>query len=525
MTLETSKRLHIGIDVGGTNTDAVVVDGTDVLAATKTSTTEDVTSGIISSLRSLLSENRVDPEQISAVMVGTTHFTNAIVEMRRLVPTAVVRLCGAATRAVPPFTGWPTELRAAIESVVFMVSGGHEFDGRVIAELSEAELTEAAEAIRDAGISSAALTSVFSPVRDVQELEAVTILRKTLGPDFAFSISSEIGSIGLLERENATIMNASLRGVADQIVTGLEKAVRDLGLNTSLYVSQNDGTLMTTAYTNRYPIATFASGPTNSMRGAARLSGLVDCAVLDIGGTTSDVGMLVDGFPREAGVAVDIAGVRTNFRMPDVHSIGIGGGSLVKLNGEVSVGPHSVGFRITEEARVFGGPTLTATDLAVAAGMAEVGDPEFVRDLDGGMVREGLEVIRHRIGEALDRMKTSARPTPIVVVGGGSIIVTDDLPGATEVIRPAHHAVANAVGAAIAEVGGQVDRIVSLDDVSRDRALEEAKAEATSRAVAAGAKAGTVRVVDIEEVPLAYLPSNAVRIKVKAVGELERQHA
>ena len=80
----------------------------------------------------------------------------------------------------------------------------------------------------------------------------------------------------------------------------------------------------------RYPVATFASGPTNSMRGAAFLSGLDDCAVVDIGGTTTDVGVLQHGFPREASVAVDIGGVRTNFRMPDVLSIGIGGGSRVR---------------------------------------------------------------------------------------------------------------------------------------------------------------------------------------------------
>ena len=85
-----------------------------------------------------------------------------------------------------------------------------------------------------------------------------------------------------------------------------------------MYLSQNDGTLMSVGYTEHYPVATFASGPTNSMRGAAFLSGLEDCAVVDIGGTTADVGVLQHGFPREAAVAVDIGGVRTNFRMPDV---------------------------------------------------------------------------------------------------------------------------------------------------------------------------------------------------------------
>lgn len=524
MSSRPSSKIQVGIDVGGTNTDAVAVMGGEVLAAIKSPTTVDVTSGIVNSLQRLLDESGIDRAQVGEVMVGTTHFTNAFVEAKRLVPTAIVRLCGSATRAVPPLTDWPPTLRQAVEGKVFMVSGGTEFDGRDIAPVDPVELSQVADEIQREGIGSIAITSVFSPVKNDQELEAMRILGEALG-DVSFSISSEIGSIGLLERENATVMNASLRGVADHIVAGLETAVSDLGLEAPLLVSQNDGTLMGTDYTSRYPIATFASGPTNSMRGAARLSGLMDCVVLDIGGTTSDLGVLTDGFPREAGVAVDIAGVRTNFRMPDVHSIGIGGGSVVSTDGEVTVGPESVGFRITDEALVFGGNTLTSTDLAVAAGMAEVGDPALVATVDAGIVRDGLEYIRSSIAVALDRMKTSAEPVPVVVVGGGSIIVGDDIPGASEVIRPPHHSVANAVGAAIADVSGHVDKIVSLDEISREDALESAKSEATERAVRAGASRESIRILDVEEVPLAYLPSNAVRVKVKAVGELGSRDA
>ena len=82
-------------------------------------------------------------------------------------------------------------------------------------------------------------------------------------------------------------------------------------------------------FAERFPVLTFASGPTNSMRGAAFLSGVQEAIVIDVGGTTTDVGSLHKGFPRQASVAVEIGGVRTNFRMPDVFSIGLGGGSLV----------------------------------------------------------------------------------------------------------------------------------------------------------------------------------------------------
>src|SRR5919205_3139739 len=121
------------------------------------------------------------------------------------------------------------------------------------------------------------------------------------------------------------------------------------------------------------------------MRGAAFLSGLKDAMVVDIGGTTSDVGALSHGFPREASVAVDIGGVRTNFRMPDVYSFGLGGGSLVRED-PLRIGPQSVGYRITEESLVFGGETLTTTDAAVAAGVADIGDASRVIGLDPALV-------------------------------------------------------------------------------------------------------------------------------------------
>jgi N-methylhydantoinase A/oxoprolinase/acetone carboxylase beta subunit len=502
--------VHIGIDVGGTNTDAVVVDGRRVLAEVKTPTTADVTGGIRAALRALT----FSTDAVSAVMIGTTHFTNAVVERRRLVPTAAVRLAAPATTALPPMVDWPDDLRGALGAHAYIAHGGHEVDGRTIAPLDRGELRRIAADIRAKDLRSIAISSVFSPVNAEFELEAAELFAQEL-PGTAISVSHEIGRIGLLERENATIMNACLRPLASEIVAAFRAALEELRIDAPVYLSQNDGTLMSVDYTERYPVATFASGPTNSMRGAAFLSGREDCAVVDIGGTTADVGMLAHGFPREAAVAVDIGGVRTNFRMPDVLPLGIGGGSLVD---GVEVGPQSVGYELPQRALVFGGDTLTATDLAVAAGRAQIGDAERVAGLDAG---PALRRIEERIAEVVDRMKTSRDPIPVVVVGGGSVLLGDALPGASELIKPPHFAVANAIGAAIGQVGGEVDRIFSLDELSRDEALAEAKREATERATAAGAGADTVRIVDVDEVPLAYLPGSATRVRVKAVGDLE----
>src|SRR5262249_5419502 len=252
-------------------------------------------------------------------------------------------------------------------------------------------------------------------------------------------------------------------------------------------------------------VATFASGSTNSMRGAAFLSGEQDCAVVDIGGTTSDVGILQHGFPREASVAVDIGGVRTNFRMPDVLSLGLGGGSVVRSGPGRASAPDSVGYEMTSSALIFGGPTLTTSDVVVAAGRADFGDSSLVDSLDRRLVDEVLEGIENMVAGVVDRMKTTAEPIPVVVVGGGSVLLREELRGAPRLVRPEHFAVANAIGAAIAQVGGEIDRVVSMEGLSRDAALEAAKEDAIAKAVAAGADESTVHVVDVEEVPLAYL--------------------
>jgi N-methylhydantoinase A/oxoprolinase/acetone carboxylase beta subunit len=207
--------------------------------------------------------------------------------------------------------------------------------------------------------------------------------------------------------------------------------------------------------------------------------------------------------------------------MPDVVSHGLGGGSIISDEKDrFEVGPESVAYEITERARVFGGDTLTATDLAVAAGLCEVGDPSLVRSLNRRFVKRGMREIQDRIAELVDRAKTSPDALPVVVVGGGSVLLDGQIEGASRLVKPDHFSVANAIGAAIAQVGGETDKVFSLAELPRERALDSARREATQKAVAAGADPSTVEIVDMEEVPLAYLPSNAVRIRIKAVGEL-----
>jgi N-methylhydantoinase A/oxoprolinase/acetone carboxylase beta subunit len=185
----------------------------------------------------------------------------------------------------------------------------------------------------------------------------------------------------------------------------------------------------------------------------------------------------------------------------------------------VKVGPLSVGYRLTEDARIFGDSQLTTTDVAVAAGRLDLGDRALVASILPDLITRTEACILEMLENAVERTRLSPEPLPVIVVGGGSILLGDRI-GELDVVKPNHFAVANAVGAAIAQVSGEVDRVYALVEIGRAEAIADARAKAIEAAVAAGARQDTIEVVDIEEVPLAYLPGNATRVRVRVVGEL-----
>jgi N-methylhydantoinase A/oxoprolinase/acetone carboxylase beta subunit len=507
---------RIGIDVGGTNTDAVLLEDGRVVHAVKTPTTEEVTGGIVAALGLLTRHPEVAHGAIDGVVIGTTHFVNAVIQRRNLAKIAAIRIGLPASASLPPFCDWPEDLAGLVRGAVFVLEGGHEYDGRELMPFDEAGMRAAARDIRERGILSVGVSAVFSPLDPAHEERARAILAEEC-PDVAVTRSHDLGRIGLLERENAALLNAALTDLARVTIAGFREAIRASGIAAPLYITQNDGTVMSGEMAMALPVMSFASGATNSMRGAAFLSGLEDAVVVDVGGTSSDVGQLRRGFPREANSVVEIGAVRTLFRMPDLLSIGLGGGSTVTEN-PLAVGPQSVGYRLTEEALVFGGNTLTATDAAVAAGVVEIGDPTKVAGVPRELARAVLDEARAKLEDAIDCMKTEAGEVPLIAVGGGALLVPDWLAGISEVIRVEHGDCANAVGAAIAQISGETDQVYR--EMSREDAIAAAEAQAKERAVAAGANRATLQTVDVEDMPIAYLPGNALRVRVRVAGDM-----
>jgi N-methylhydantoinase A/oxoprolinase/acetone carboxylase beta subunit len=450
--------LRLGVDVGRTNTDAVVMDRRDRLVGTaKVPTGGDGHAGIRAAVRDALADAGADPARVTRAMLGASHAVEALLERRGVLRVAVLRIGSPLTHAVPPLATWPTALREAVSAGEAIVRGGADFHGRAVGALDEEAIARFAAAVA-ARAQGVAIAGVFSPVAPDHELAAAEILRRELGAGIHLSLSHEIGSVGLLERENATVLNAALVGAAQDLAAALGEALEAQAIDAEPFFGQNDGTVMALEHALRVPVLMVGSGPASAMRGAAFLSGFEAGVVVDVGGASADVGVLVNGFPRESAPPTERWGVRVNFRTPDVVRLPLGGD----------------------------------------------GTPP--------------DAFEERLAGAVDRAQGAVAAAPLIVVGGGGALVPDDLTGAGVVVRPADGDVAGAIGTAIGLVSGQADRICANRPDHRARAVERARAAAFERAVHAGADPERLRVVEVEEIPLTYLVDPAIQIRVKAVG-------
>ncbi|KAH6878995.1 hypothetical protein BKA58DRAFT_107961 [Alternaria rosae] len=478
----------------------------------------------------------VDPSSVASVTIGTTHFVNAVVtrDRTRLSQVAVLRLSGPFSKHAPPCVDWPASLRNIILGHYALIKGGLEVDGSLISDIKEHEIVEQCKIIKEKGIKSIVVNGVFSPIDTVEKQEERTadIIRRELGDGVDIVLSKTVANLGFLERENAAILNASILSFARKTIASFQTPIKALGLNCPVFITQNDGTILSGEAASRLPIRTFSSGPTNSMRGAAFLVGRQEngeaMMVVDVGGTTTDVGLLLaNGFPRQQAAYSELSGVRMNFSYPDVKSIGLGGGSLVRRVGDkIQVGPESVGYKLPEKALVFGGDVPTATDYTVAASSdVAIGQPEKVR---GKLQDDDIQAFKaettRMLETIIDKMKTSPNDLPVLLVGGGAVIAPDELKGASRVIKPQWSGVANAIGAAMARVSAVVDTVKSTEKQTQKELLAEICEEAKRKTIEAGASAETVSIVEVEDLPLQYV-ANKTRFMVRAAGDFDFSRA
>ncbi|WP_420600921.1 hydantoinase/oxoprolinase N-terminal domain-containing protein [Flagellimonas sp.] len=521
----------IGVDVGGTNTDAVLVSHTNkILAKTKQTTTLDVSSGIRNAISEVITKVDVPKEDIKYIMLGTTHCTNALVERKELNSIGAIRIGLPASSSIPTMADFPEDLTAFLGAHNYMVHGGYEFDGRLISPLNEEEVKKCLLAMKGQ-VESLAITGIFSKTLPDQELQVATWAREILGNEIRTSCSHQLGGLGLLERENAAILNAALQKVASKMVNAFKNTVFELGLSSQMFIGQNDGTLMSLEQVQDFPVLTISSGPTNSIRGAGALSKVENGIVIDIGGTTSDGGVLVNFFPRESTQAAQIGGVLTNFRMPDVVAVGIGGGTIVRFTeNQCTLGPDSVGYRLKEEAIAFGGNTLTLSDFFLASDELEIEGAVEALNLQKALEKitektflEALSAVKNQIRltieKLVDKLKTDAKEIPVVACGGGAFLLPKEIKGASRVVFPAHLEVANAFGACIAQIGSEEEMVINTMQSDENEAMEQLLDKVKQELLKNGALEDSINILTKASIPLAYLPG-AVKLKVKLCGDL-----
>jgi N-methylhydantoinase A/oxoprolinase/acetone carboxylase beta subunit len=446
--------LRLGLDVANAHAEGVVLDERDrVLARARAEQGEDGESSLRTVLGRIVEDRQLDPRRITRAVLGSGVAGDAVERCTGLRRVAVLRVGAPLTTAIPPLATWPLQLRRAVSAGEAVVDGGAEYDGLIVSPLDGDAIARFLATVAGAA-DSVAVTSVFSPVAPDHELQAAEIVRRELGASMQVSLSHELGTTGLLERENATVLSAALLGVVERLLASFGELLAERRIDAELFLAQGDGTVMTAEHALRFPVYLLGSGPASGIRGGAWLSGVMDGVSLEIGRTGATVGAVVNGRPHERPTPTELAGVRANFRLPEVVTLPLVGGAA-------------------DEATV-----ATA--------------------LDGARRAQPL-------------------PT-LVVVGSGAAAAAARYEGRGETIVPSDGDVARAIGLAIAPAGGHADRVCASRPGVRETTIASARADAIACAIHAGADPAKVQIVEVDEVPLTYLLDPPIRVSVRASG-------
>ncbi len=330
-----SSEIWIGLDTGGTYTDAVALDGERrVIAAAKALTTHwDLALGLGAALRAVLARLEAGRERVALVSVSTTLATNAVVESR-FSPICTI-LIGFNEQMVER-----SGLKRDGGGAIVRVRGGHEATGEEAEPLDEAAIERAVREFAPQ-VAAFAVAGMFSVRNPAHELRARECIRAHCAKPV--TCSSELSSqLDAPKRALTAALNARLTPQIRSLLEALGQVLEHERLDAPVMVVRGDGTLIRAEVALEYPVETVLSGPAASVVGAGFLSGLEDFAVADMGGTTTDVAIVVGGRPvvREEGAV--IAGWRTMVEAIDVRTCGLGGDSEVHLDreGQLRVGPR-----------------------------------------------------------------------------------------------------------------------------------------------------------------------------------------
>ena len=362
----------IGLDVGGTHTDVVLLGPSGILREIKVPTNpENLLESVLSGLDAVT--DGIPLEKITRVVLSTTLTTNAVIQ-KKFPPVGMIVMAGPGIHPDLYRTG----------DHYHVVSGALDHRGREVAGISPSEIRGVADTLARAQVRLVGVVGKFSVKNPAHELA----VKKILGDAFdRVVLSHEIsGQLNFPRRIATTYLNAAVYPIHKTFFEAVENALACRGLSIPLRVLKPDGGNMNLKASANLPGNTILSGPAASVMGALPHAAQDrETLVLDIGGTTTDMAILIQGVPLLDPMGIDIAGFKTNIRAIKALSVGIGGDSLVAVhNGSLSIGPGRLG-----PAMAFGGEHPTPTDALVFLGKIKAGDPE--------RAAQGI----HRLAEAL----------------------------------------------------------------------------------------------------------------------------
>ena len=387
--------IRIGLDTGGTYTDAVALDEQgQVVAAAKALTTHwDLSVGLAEAIRAVLGKLAAPAsrEQVTLVSVSTTLATNAVVE-NRFSPICIL-LIGFDERMVER-----SGLRRA-GGVIVRVRGGHDPTGEESEPLDESAIGTAVRE-HDSRVEAFAVASMFSVRNPAHERRARECIRAVSSRPVTCSheLSSQLDAP---KRALTAALNARLTPQIAHLLEALRSVLRRESISAPMMIVKGDGTLMRAEVALEYPVETVLSGPAASVVGAGFLSGLQDFVVADMGGTTTDVAIVTDGRPSVRAEGAVVGGWRTMVEAIDVHTCGLGGDSEVYFDRDhrLTVGPRKVA-PLSLVAQQFPGLLVDLRQLA-AASRVPLFAPQYALRNPGREAALGLDRLEQRVWDAL----------------------------------------------------------------------------------------------------------------------------
>jgi N-methylhydantoinase A len=458
----------LGLDVGGTQTDAVLLDDHGVLGETKTPTGEDLLETLRTAVEKVTAG--IDPGQIKRMVFSTTMATNAIVQ-DELEPAGMIVSAGPGMNPE-----W-----FSVGPSFHVVGGCLDHQGFEAMQVDRGAVEEAAEAILAKGISVAGIVGKFSVRNPVHELEIADLVKKRFS---SIALGHKVsGNLNFPRRIATTYLNAALHRVHEDFLNALTRILDEQSLHAPRYLLKPDGGTIDLESTVHSPAATAQSGPAASVMGALALDGCPDTAlVLDVGGTTTDMSVVLGGIPLLERRGIRIGPYQTLVRSLLTHSIGIGGDSEITMReGTLRVGPRRRG-----RPMAFGGRVPTPTDAMITLDLLEAGDREaanmamkkmgeFMGLSPKAMAQRILETMARAIADSVEAFLAGINSRPVytihevlqekkivpdslVVIGGPAPQVAPFIGKALGLSYrvPKHFGVANAIGAAVARVTAEI---------------------------------------------------------------------